>query len=171
MKKVLFVLMMALMSLGAQAQEFGYSGYVDESDLTGKWSACKYEGDLSAFHCSDRYFDITSITFKEDGTIWSTGFDIGWPLDWFISNNNKIHFIITNHVFKFIIWEYVKNEKLVLATFDKKNFLYLQKDEPASVRSMTKEEIPDSNKYNLQGMKVEDPEGIYIQNGQKFIAK
>ena len=64
-----------------------------------------------------------------------------------------------------------KNEKLVLATFDKKNFLYLQKDEPTSVRSMTKEEIPDSNKYNLQGMKVEDPEGIYIQNGQKFIAK
>ena len=72
---------------------------------------------------------------------------------------------------RYIIWDYIKDEILVLGTFDRQNLLFLRKINSASIRKVTNTINIDNAKYNLQGVKVEDPEGIYIQNGQKFIAK
>ena len=163
-------MVMALTSLVAQAQECGYTGYIDELDLIGKWSAYDYEGDVSKFG-GEVKFEYMALDFKESGEVIANGFDLGWISDYFISNTNKLHFVIAAKSRRYIIWDYIKDEILVLGTFDRQNLLFLRKINSASIRKVTNTINIDNAKYNLQGVKVDDPEGIYIQNGQKYIAK
>lgn len=47
-----------------------------------------------------------------------------------------------------------------------------KKEEPSSVRAIdTDKTATDSTKYNLNGMAVENPQGLYIQSGKKKMAK
>ena len=173
MKKVFMFLMMALMSLGAQAQSLGYTGYVDEKDLLGKWVIFNAEGDWETLKKPSAELPDMNITFYENGEADLGGIDRGpnYVLDWFISNSNKLHFITLNKAVRFIIWNYTKDELLVLRAFDKSIFLHFKKENSSAVQSTRGDVFNDNQKYNLQGVKVENPEGIYIQNGQKFIAK
>ncbi len=172
MKKVFIVMVMALLSLGAQAQSLGYTGFVDEKDLLGKWVIFNAEGDWESLKKPSAELPDMNITFYENGEADLGGIDRGsnYVYDWFISNSNKLHFITLNKAVRFIIWNYTKDELLVLRAFNKSIFLHFKKDNSSNVSSVRINKT-DNQKYNIQGVKVEDPEGIYIQNGQKFIAK
>jgi hypothetical protein len=60
---------------------------------------------------------------------------------------------------------------MTLKTYDGKGLAQLKRVDTSNVGATQVQRKKDSKKYNLQGVKVDDPEGIYIQNGQKYIAK
>ena len=60
---------------------------------------------------------------------------------------------------------------MTLKTYDGKGLVQLKRVDTSNVDATQVKRKNDSKKYDLQGKKVEDPEGIYIQNGQKYIAK
>lgn len=183
MKKVFIVLVMALMSLGAQAQDEDVDIDIDESVLLGHWESM---GTLLRFS-EEGYLWIRGFTFNSEGLsyieVYNDEGQFVLPYncsDYFVSNQNKLHFVpdgSQNTLYqKFVIERFYKRWDdyliMVLRRFgDQYSYSFRKKIESSSVNSAKLTQQYSGDKYNLQGMKVEDPEGIYIQNGQKFIAK
>ena len=172
MKKVFIILMMALMSLGAQAQLVGYQGHVDEYDIQGRWAVTSIEGRLIQVNGEFAYL---SFSGNSAGRVYMKQGDDLFFILWFISNSNKLHIQLNDgHILNFVIADYQKGEKdyMKLKSFDDACTIELKMDWPVNhVNSPRLYENSSSTQYNLQGLKVEDPDGVYIQNGKKFIAK
>lgn len=172
MKKIIFLLAMTLMGLYAQAQLVGYQGHVDEYDIQGRWVVSSFEGWLIQI---DREFEYISFSGNQPGRLlMKTGDDI-FISQWYISNSNKLHVVLSDgHVLYFVITDYAKGEQDVmkLKSFDDACTIELKMDCPINhVNTPRFNENSSSSPYNLQGMKIEDPDGIYIQNGRKYIVK
>lgn len=171
MKKVFIIMMMALMSHGAQAQSVGYMGTIDETDLIGKWVVSSVSGNYP--YDNSRY--PTQFSFSSDGSFQENrgnGYYEQFRA-FFITNGNKLHITSGYYNFNaevFIIDEYYSNGYLTLKSLDRTFTMYLNKA-PSSVNATRQEVKSDSTIHNLQGMKIDKPEGVYIQNGKKFVAK
>ena len=175
MKKVFIIIMMALMSLGAFAQQ------LEESSLIGKWEVFDAENEGDFFRGCDNAAEF--FEFFDDGTAKATmfgGYTITYTGFW-LSNGNW-HEMCLNlllgqnapvYIDKLVIDKVVplgEPTTITLKSFKGKSYAVYKKVETASVRSIEMEKN-NKSKFNLQGMKVEDPEGVYIQNGKKFVAK
>lgn len=170
MKKVFMVMVMALMSLGAQAQTF--YGKVDETDLLGSWEVTSIAG---TYPYTQNYVPI-GFKFGYDGScqkVISKNESLTFRA-FFISNGDKLHIIdcYWNMICEAYIVKEFDEETMVLSSLDKICTISLKKTSTSVYSArMNSTQNNDGTKYNVQGVKVEDPEGIYIQNGQKFIAK
>ena len=172
MRRILFLLTMALMSQVVRSQIVGYQGHVDEYDIQGRWSVTSLEGSLIQM---DGEFEYISFSGNQAGRFFMKKGEDNFFVLWFISNNNKLHIQLNDgHVLNFVIVDYQKGEKdyMKLKSFDDACTIELKMDWPVNhVNTQRLSENIPSTKYNLQGLKVEDSEGVYIQNGRKIIAK
>ena len=175
MKKVFIILMMALMSLDAQAQQ------LEETSLLGKWKIWElenYDGFFRGYGDAAEYLE-----FFDDGTAKATFFN-GYQITFtgFWLSNGVWHEMVLNlllgqnapvYIDKLIIDKVLPTGEPTTITFKnfKKTSVAIYKKESSNEVRAIENDKSNSKKYNLQGMKVEDPEGIYIQNGQKYIAK
>ena len=172
MRKILFLLAMALMSLGAQAQIVGYQGHVDEYDLLGRWIVTSFEGRLIQI---DREFEYMDFSGNQLGRLYmKKGDDLFYSL-WFISNSNKLHIKLDDgHVLNFVIMDYKRGEKdyLKLKSFDDACTIELKMDWPVNhISSIENSPTNRSTTYNLNGIAIESKDGVCIQNGKKYISK
>lgn len=170
MKKVFIIMMMALMSLGAQAQTF--YGKVDETDLLGSWEVTS----ISGSYPYTSYYVPLGFKFGYDGScqkVISPNESLTFRA-FFISNGDKLHIIdcYWNMICEAYIVKEFDTETMVLNSLDKICTIELKKTSTSIYSArMNSEKNKDGDKYTIQGLKTEDPEGIYIQNGKKFIAK
>ena len=183
MKKILFFLLIAT-AVCANAQTF------DEADLVGTWTTtgftyapCKimnmesitlgpgvyevWEGER--FVTSGLIKNMTHIEpynnreYTENTRI----------LDYFISNNNKLHIIVEDDYAMHFIIEELSASSLKLKTYDGQSYTFAKDNSSTEVKPMTQTYSTDDSIYNLSGQKVEDvtTNGVYIQNGQKKVVK
>lgn len=172
MRRILLVMVMALMSQMVRSQIVGYQGHVDEYDIQGRWAVSSIEGRLIQF---DGDFEYVSFSGNSAGRFFMKQGDDLFFILWFISNSNKLHIQLKDgHVLNFVIVDYQKGEKdyMKLKSFDDACSIELNMDWPVNhVRTTRFCESNPSVRYSLQGLKVDDSDGVYIQNGKKFIAK
>ena len=171
MKKVFFILIAALMSLGAQAQSVGYMGTIDETDLIGTWDVSS----VSGTYPYNRTKTPTQFKFSSDGSFTEIRDYTSAEQfrAFFITNGNKLHINSGYNNFNakaFIIEDYYTNSYMTLKSLDRTFTMHLNKT-TSSVNAARYEVVGDSAMHNLQGIKIDSPEGIYIQNGKKFVAK
>lgn len=165
MKKVFLLAVLAIMSLNTLAQGLE----IDEKDLVGTWKGSMIGsfGNVEAFN---------GITFREDGggNLHLDPYGVKYFYLSFLSNENKLNLLFYNDdvkALKFQILQYTKGETMQLADLSGKNLLVLFKQETEGIRAHTYSPAQDSTKYNLQGVPVTSPRGVYIQSGKKQIAK
>lgn len=170
MKKVLLMLLFATLSLGINAQTVGYQGSIDEYDLQGGWKVNSFTGKIIQL---DGTLDYFSLSGNANGS--TTGLKNDQRIHcWFISNGNKLHWIMSdNTVVNFVITAYDKEEKkMTLKTFDDACTMECYQWNPVNgIQQVAADNNQDGKKYNLQGMEVTSPKGVYIENGVKKIAK
>lgn len=190
MKKVLFVLVMALMSLGVQAQE---PIEIDEESLVGEWKNVGNEKmELSLY--LQGLVQVKSLSLNVNQNCYlarptdgvQPGGSVAMGLSFttfFVSNGNKLHlisaypsqcpsitFVITG------LYEYPDYNQTVMylrpmgSAKDKDYLLY--KDGLISGISNTRGHIHnDDRMYNLQGISTESDTGVFITNGKKYLRK
>lgn len=171
MKKVFIVLMMVLLAANVNAQDHYL---VSEEKLSGEWKLDWYAGDWE----SSTWGVPQKLGLFNGKQGYYNGNKSQYVVGWFVSNYNKLHLVhdrsydgYTGISFSdFIIVNY-SEETMTLKTYDGKGLVQLKRVDTSNLGSIQVQRKKDSMKYDLQGKKVEDPEGIYIQNGQKFIAK
>ena len=171
MKKVFIVLMMALLAANVNAQDHYL---VSEEKLSGEWKLDWYAGDWE----NSTWGVPKKIGLNNGKQSYYDGNKSQYVVGWFVSNYNKLHLVhdrsydgYTGISFSdFIIVNY-SEETMTLKTYDGKGLVQLKRVDTSNLGTIQIQRKKDSMKYDLQGKKVEDPEGIYIQNGQKFIAK
>ena len=169
MKKVLFIMAVALMSTVVRAQSDGFTGSIDEYDLQGTWRVTGIEGYLLQLDKDPEFF---SLSGNQAGRILKNGEDL-FVNGWFISNNNKLHLVISNGAWlNFVIQEYSKDEGYMkLKSFDDHCVMSWSLQNYSSVPSLSVDNKKDSPRYSINGIRNDNPDGVYIQNGKKFIAK
>lgn len=177
MKKVLFVLVMALMSLGAQAQE---PVEIDEEMLIGEW------GVSASYSEWRRNLLLTGLELGQFGTCTMNLYDVSQATsakleynDFYVTNGNKLHMfsVSRSSVVRFVIMDFYKNDDdgclhMVMREFgegEHHTFHLKKKITDSSVSSIANEPLDKESKYNLQGIQIDGNKGIYIQNGRKYI--
>lgn len=169
MKKFLMIAAMALMSVQLQAQSVGYTGYIDEIDLAGLWSVESVEGNIYG----DTDFDYFNLNSYGYGKMYK-GADTPLISSYAVTNSNKLHINFYDAPsWCFVILEYnsVSPRYMKLMTYDGKCTMeWKQTSSTNDVREMEAEKT-GSDMFNLQGVKIKHPEGVYIQNGKKYVGK
>jgi len=174
MKKILLMAVMAVvcMTVNAQKEQWLVDCYYEATEVYG-----------------EDWVQPVSIWFKSDGTceytntkghINCSGYVItdggyGYKLHLFSGKDfdGNPEFTMVN----LSIGYYKDAGDLFFAPFDTYDQLIQyavmhKKDAPSGVRTANVEKTAtDSTKYNLNGMPVENPQGIYIQSGKKKVAK
>ena len=186
MKKYLFFLLL-ISAVSANAQTF------DEADLIGTWTTSglsyapykitniesitlcnglySYEGDKRPF--SGCITNITCIEQGWDGEEYTSTDSFENILDFFISNNNKLHIIVDDQYALHFIIEELTATTLKVKTYDGQSYTFTKDSSSSSVSSKSLTRPDDASTYHLNGQKVENvtTDGIYIQNGQKKVIK
>ena len=178
MKKILFsLLLVAAMSANAQT--------IDEDALVGTWTT------PGLAYAPYKITNIESITFGDDiyrsyqpcsGIIsnYTESDEEGNEyvktrrvLDYFITNNNKLHIIVQDYYALHFIIEELTPSSLKVKTYDGQSYTFEKDNSSTEVKPMTLTRSADDSIYNLSGQKVEDftTNGVYIQNGQKKVVK
>lgn len=183
MKKILFSLLLVA-AMSANAQTF------DEVDLIGTWKLDNFSGTLPY---GIKTFDSIVLGDTVRGVSeWNpqgypcSGFIKGvesgrgrdydgeqYILDFFISNNNKLHITVgDDFALRFVIEE-LTSSSLRAKTYDGHSLTFSKVHSSSGVKPMTQTNSADGSIYNLNGQKVEDvtTNGVYIQNGQKKVVK
>lgn len=168
-KKLFLALLLAMLSLGINAQSVGYKGIIDEYELQGSWVTDSCSGKIVSLDGVPEYFSLGQYASQLYGV--STDATLN---EWFISNGNKLHWKLSDgKTIYFVIMNYDAGKKaMTLKTFDDACTMYVHQWQSATAISSAK--IVDNNdtrKYDLQGRQVYKPKGVYIQGGQKFISK
>lgn len=182
MRRILFFLTMALMSVCVMAQEkLPY----DEELLEGDWEAFSE----SAYLTPGSNLVITKIQLRTAGqcgiTVWDMNRQLHFPHNfshYFISNNNKLHIVGSDNPAEtqyFVIRDfYIREEDgspiLVLARYNgsiHQNYNFRKTTQINAIRSSEREINEESKKYGVSGVIKGVPDGLYIQNGKKYIAK
>lgn len=182
MKRIL-ILVLAVMSLSASAQ------IAREGDLFGVWEVESSTGEYNSEN-----FNIERMVFPGNGqcTIYaniSRYFDEGPQMvlaelqcnGYMITDYDKLH-VFSNRGYdgystfmmqNFVIDEFVMRDRFVLTSFNGRSRItmkFADKD-PAGIREANMDAGTDSTMYNLQGVPVTSPKGVYIQSGKKQIGK
>lgn len=180
-KQLLPILLTLLMSMvgtkAVKAQE-----RFDEVDLMGTWYIASPMP--KTFPFGIKKFDGIHLGYIKKGTRYYSGCFLGFEasegagtkdeeiLDFFISNNNKLHIIFNDdYCLRFII-ERMTDSVMNLLAYDNSYSLMLIKDSSSTnVRSAGCTFSEETTTYNLSGQKIEknNVKGIYIQGGQKKI--
>lgn len=180
MKKILFSLLLVA-AMSANAQTF------DEVDLIGTWrtSGLAYAPlkitNIESIALGDNIYDghpqsgsLINYTHEDD----EFNEYIEYPrtqriLDYFITNNNKLHIIVQDDYTLHFIIEELTSSSLKVKTYDGHRFTFVKDNSSSGVKPMTQTNSADDSIYNLNGQKVEDvtTNGVYIQNGQKKVVK
>ena len=158
-------MILALLAANVNAQ----TGNIDECDLQGTWKVTGMDGYLLQMDEKPEYFVLSG---NQPGRIYKSGDDL-FVIGWFISNNNKLHLMLSNNSWlNFVIEEYSKDDGYMkLKSFDNACIMLWSLMNYSSVPAINSDRKKDTPKYSIKGVKIDKPEGIYIQNGQKFIAK
>ena len=175
--------------LSIQAQTY------DETDLLGKWNVTSMTGPVNNCIISfeSLYFGDTLVTDDEGEMSLNAGYldnlkfvpvDYTYNpqhtetlnkcgvVDFFISNNNKLHIqMVSSNEIRMIIKEWT-NDVMKLESYDGKTKIELKKD-PSAVNSVIAETTGEDGVYTIQGHKVTQMEkgNIYIHNNRKFITQ
>lgn len=174
-KYLIFMLLISVVSVKAQSY--------DEVDLIGKWYFISKPSSfpLGIKDFNGFYLGYTSLEGRKDEV---SGYFIDldkYPynhneriLDFFISNNNKLHIIIGDDFCLRYVIEYLTESQMKLKAYDGSYSFIMGKDTSTTgVRSAIQNQPTDSTVYDLNGKKVENikTNGIYIQSGQKKVIK
>jgi len=94
-------------------------------------------------------------------------------LDYFITNNNKLHIIVDEDYTLHFIIEELTATTLKVKTYGGKSYTFTKDNSSNAVQSVNMTRPADESTYNLSGQEVENitADGIYIQNGQKKVVK
>lgn len=183
MKKILLSLLLVA-AMSANAQTF------DEADLVGTWTTTGFT------YAPCKIMNMESITlgigvyevwegerFVTSGLIKNMTYISPYNnreytentsiLDYFISNNNKLHIIVGDDYAMHFIIEELSASSLKLKTYDGQSYTFEKDNSSTDVKPMTLIRSADDSIYNLSGQKMEDftTNGVYIQNGQKKVVK
>ena len=178
MKKLLFSLFLIL-AMNVNSQTF------DEVLLEGTWKPTHITGTLPYGIES-----FTGITLGECVPYWDNASGIITELrykggeyhhfeegeevtDFYISNNNKLHIIVSGeYALRFIIEELTETS-LKVKTYDGTGSITLTKENSTRVGSITKTPAQSTDAYSLSGQKVTNlqPNTIYIKDGQKQLIR
>lgn len=184
MRRILFLLTMALMSVCVMAQEkLPY----DEELLLGSWmSDGNYMEIGDGSHgpipvgCISLMSNHSSYISYSLPTGGYTQYEF---TAFFVSDTDKLHLISKMptqwHSVTFVIkWlEYDRNNNQCilhlrpLGSSKSDDYLFYRSGGINSVTSAKTENSSSNRKYSLSGAEVDNPEGIYVQNGKKYIAK
>lgn len=191
MKKLLLLLFALVSVVCTQAQTY------DETELLGKWDVTSITGQVNntVISFESLYLGDTLVTQGEDDRWLAAGYFTKFKCidgdsevynpqesytinmepvyDFFISNNNKLHFVTLDNAnqIRLVIKEWA-NDVMKLESYDGKTKIELKKDK-SSVKSVMADTSEKNAVYNIRGLKVTQPEkgNIYIQNNHKFIAR
>lgn len=177
-KYLIFMLLISVVSVKAQSY--------DEVDLVGKWYFISKPNsfpigirDFTGFYLGYITLDgrrrgASGYVFNFDDGDSLEGIRDEEILDFFISNNNKLHIIIgDDYCLRYVI-EYLTENQMKLKAYDGSYSFIMGKDTSTTgVRSATQTQPTDFTVYDLNGKKVENikTNGIYIQSGQKKVIK
>ena len=177
MKKILLMFSL-IFAMSVNAQTF------DEALLVGTWKPTTMMGTLPY-----KIESFTSITLGEyynewgdrasgliaalryEGGEWVHNEEGETVLDFYISNNDKLHIIVSgDYALRFVIEELIETS-LKLKTYDGTCAIELTKESSTGIASTAKAPEKDAATYNLNGQKIDSPQPnmIYIQNGQKKV--
>lgn len=177
MKKILLMFSL-IFAMSVNAQTF------DEALLVGTWKPTTMMGTLPY-----KIESFTSITLGEyydewgdraSGLIAALRYEGGgWVhdeagetvLDFYISNNNKLHIIVSDdYALRFVIEE-LSETALKVKTYDGACSITFTKEGSTRVASVANTSTQTTTTYNLNGQKIDSPQPntIYIQNGQKKV--
>lgn len=171
-KKIFIALLLVMLTLGANAQ---YVSGLDETDLIGKWDVVSIDGNLDDFFIegTPEYFNFTN----RYSTIKTTSHYYYYK-GFFVSNGNtKLHLVATGDEYwvnlKIYRYSYIDNVgDMVLKTYDNSCTITLAKNGISGVNSAkVNPNQQGSTMYDLQGRRVENPKGVYIQSGKKYVGK
>lgn len=153
---------------------------IDERDLLGKWNLTERTGYVdygqgtSIFESIIFYDNYCRVRYNGDAM------ENQCDYMWFISNNNKLHLYfygqigayLRNSQKAFVIVDFVKDQYFKLSSFHGYYSAVFTKEEDSSIPEIITDEndLNDATMYNLQGVKITEPRGIYIQGGKKKIA-
>ena len=180
MKKILFSLFIIL-AMNVNAQTF------DETLLVGTWKPTNITGTLPYRIQSFSSIILGDCVDDEDEGGWSGYITDLWYvdeyrkdeddydeyiLDFFISNNNKLHILVgDDYALRFIIEELTETS-LKVKTYDGICSITFAKDGSTKVAPVSKTSAQETDTYSLSGQKVANPlpNTIYIKDGQKKLA-
>lgn len=170
MKKNFMLLVTVLMCLGMSAQSVGYKGVIDEYEIQGGWKVDEQKGEISGVGSALEYFSLSGNSIT---TLWGIKDDKVYLSYFFISNGNKMHWVLTNGInVSFIIMDYDKtNMTMTLKTMDDQCTMKVHRwQTPFSVNT-AKVAPKDAKRYNLQGIQDDNAKGIVIEDGKKILVK
>jgi len=174
-----------------------YAQNYDETELIGKWDVTSITGQVNndVISFESLYLGDTLVTQGVDDCWLSAGYLTKFKVydgdseaynpqdtytydkepisDFFISNNNKLHFVTldNSNQIRLVIKGWA-NDVMKLESYDGKTKIELKKDKSA-VKSVMAEIQSDGVLYDVQGHRVKQTEkgNIYIQDNRKFIAQ
>ena len=184
MKKVLFVLVMALMSITVTAQE---NPSYDEESLLGAWVANGDIMEVGGGSYGPVAVGCLSLNANRDSYIsWTnpyTGYYSSLSYTtYFVSNGDKLHLVsqmptqLSSLTFVITLLEYNEDTgfgTMCLRPLGEKNrdYWFVRQGSPNNVSSSSLDSRTSEEMYDLSGKKTDYPIGPYIQNGKKYIAK
>ena len=191
MKKFYLFVLLLVSAISTNAQTF------DEADLVGTWTTTGLDYaplgitniesitlEDGLYEYEDDYDDykfyacgIMALT-KKDPNYARHGDDEEYTaiepiLDYFITNNNKLHIIVDEEYTLHFIIEELTATTLKVKTYGGKSYTFTKDNSSNAVQSVNMTRPADESTYNLSGQEVENitADGIYIQNGQKKVVK
>ena len=182
MKKFYLFLLLLVSAVSANAQTF------DEADLVGTWATpglayapFKIQN-IEYISLGDAIYYGSKGKEEASGQIKYTYVDNQYPegrtvtkiiLDYFITNNNKLHIIVQDDYTLHFVLESSTSSSLNVKTYDGQSYSFTKDNSGSGVQSVRQTRSADESTYNLSGQNVENvtADGIYIQNGQKKVVK
>ena len=184
MKKLIVIVVMALMGVNVMAQ---VNSTFDEESLLGSWVA---NGDImevgGGSYGPVAVGSLTLNANKDSYISWTnpyTGFNSSVAYTtYFVSNDDKLHLVsqtpsqMSSLTFVITLLDY--NEDTGFGTMclrplgDKnRDYWFIRQGWPNNVSSTFSNSRSSEGMYDLSGRKTENPVGLHIQNGKKYIAK
>ena len=189
MKKFYLFVLLLVSAISTNAQTF------DEANLVGTWTTTGLDyaplgiTNIESITLEDGLYEdgyddyksyacgIMALT-KKDPNYARHGNDEEYTgieaiLDYFITNNNKLHIIVDEEYTLHFIIEELTATTLKVKTYGGKSYTFTKDNSSNAVQSVNMTRPADESTYNLSGQEVENitADGIYIQNGQKKVVK
>lgn len=194
MKKFYLFVLLLVSAISTNAQTF------DEADLVGTWTTTGLDyAPLGITNIESITLEDGLYNYNDEGDDWIEKFygcgkiklttidpnynpnyddneestTIEPILDYFITNNNKLHIIVDEDYTLHFIIEELTTTTLKVKTYGGKSYTFTKDNSSNAVLSVNMTRPADESTYNLSGQEVENitADGIYIKNGQKKVVK